>query len=58
MKSRQNISNKSSKSSKKGLLKDVASKLSNKVLFPEKVEEAKAYLKKIKFTTPITSVNK
>lgn len=32
-----------------GLLSKVASKLKGKVLFPEKIEEAKKYLQKVRF---------
>lgn len=49
MKEKQIISPELNKDSNKALLKEVASKLSNKVLFKEKVERAKAYLKLIKF---------
>ena len=45
MKEKQPISSKSNKA----LLKEVAFKLSNKVLFKERVERAKAYLKHAKF---------
>ena len=45
MNKKQNISNDEQKATDKALIKDVASKLKNRVLFPEKVARAKAYLK-------------
>jgi hypothetical protein len=50
MKERQITSLKLNDAEKKALLKEVAAKLSTKeVLFPEKVESAKAYLKIAQF---------
>jgi hypothetical protein len=50
MKERQIISPKLNDAEKKALLKEVAAKLSTKeVLFPKKVERAKAYLKIAQF---------
>ena len=47
MKTKEITAEKLVKVPQKGLLSLVASKLKNKVLFPEKLEEAKQYLKKI-----------
>jgi hypothetical protein len=50
MKEKQIISPKLNDAEKKALLREVAAKLSSReVLFPEKVERAKAYLKLVKF---------
>ncbi len=46
MTKKQNIATEASKAADKALLKEVAAKLSNKVLFPEKIARAKALLKK------------
>ena len=52
MKEKQIISPTLNDAEKKALGKEVAAKLSTKeVLFPEKVESAKAYLKLVKFPT-------
>lgn len=48
MKTKETQSNKLVKVPESGLLSLVASKLKDRVLFPQKVEEAKKYLKKAK----------
>jgi hypothetical protein len=56
MKTKQIKSNRLSKSNKE-LLKNAASKVGAKILFPKKVEDAKAYLKQTNFIAK-SSVNK
>lgn len=51
MKTKKTKSKKMVKVTEAGLLSLVAAKLKGKVLFPQKVEEAKSYLQKVK-TTP------
>jgi hypothetical protein len=57
MKSKHNIPNKLSEADKQ-LLKDAAEKIGDKILFPEKVEDAKKYLEEATFVTPISPVKK
>lgn len=57
MKTKQNKPNKLSEADKE-LLRNAASKVGDKILFPEKVENAKKYLKAAKFITPIPPVKK
>jgi hypothetical protein len=45
MNKKQSISTDEQKAADKALMKEVASKLKNRTLFPEKVARAKAYLK-------------
>lgn len=52
MKAKETKSIKLVKVSANELLSLVAAKLKDKVLFPKKVEDAKKYLKEVKFTTP------
>lgn len=51
MKAKEAKSGKTVKVSEKGLLALVAAKLRDRDLFPEKVEDAKKYLKHVKFPT-------
>ena len=55
MKAKETKSKKLVKVPENGLLSLVASKLKDRVLFPKKVEDAKKYLKEVKFTTPLKS---
>ncbi|MBO9566569.1 MAG: hypothetical protein J7621_27595 [Niastella sp.] len=56
MKTKQTTSSKSNKASAKALLQEAASKLPNKVLFKDKVERAKSYLKQADFSSPKSSI--
>ena len=51
MKAKETKSVKLVKVPENGLLYLVAAKLKDRVLFPKKVEDAKRFLKKVKFTT-------
>jgi hypothetical protein len=47
MKTKENMTEKLVKVPQKGLLSLVADKLKDRVLFPQKIEDAKAYLKNV-----------